>query len=92
MIKTGLTLKGIKQTALAEALNVSENTVTHWVQSRRLPDRESLYELKEYFNWSDAKLEMIVEDWHANGHGEKNIEWPAMSMLRSDTTAIISNF
>lgn len=71
MIKTGLTLKGIKQTALAEALNVSENTVTHWVQSRRLPDRESLYELKEYFNWSDAKLEMIVEDWHANGHGEK---------------------
>ena len=71
-IKAGLVLKGITQASLARQLNVSETTVSNWMQSRNRPDRESLYGLKSYFRWSEEKLGAIVEDWYENGYGMKS--------------------
>lgn len=71
-IKSGLALKGVNQASLAEAIDVSVNTVSNWTQSKNLPDRESLYSLKKYFSWPDEKLSAIIEDWYENGHGKKS--------------------
>ena len=64
-------LKGVTQATLARQIDVSETTVSNWMQSRNLPDRESLHGLKTYFGWSAEKLAAIVEDWYENGHGTK---------------------
>ena len=70
-IKAGLDLKGITQSHLAEKVNVSDNTVSSWVQDKSLPDKESRPALQELFGWSDGKFLMLLEDWHLNVGGDR---------------------
>ncbi len=54
-IKEVLESKGIKQTWLAEKLNKSYNMVNSYVQNRRQPSLEDLYQIAEI-------LEVSVKD------------------------------
>lgn len=71
-IRAGLHQKGMSQSGLAENIGVSNNTVTSWVKDRHLPDKESLTELKRFFDWREGKIVELLEDWFENSHGEKN--------------------
>ncbi|MEO0490426.1 MAG: hypothetical protein AAFZ49_12835 [Cyanobacteria bacterium J06659_2] len=71
-IRAGIHQLGISQGNLAENIGVSGNTVTSWVKDRHLPDKESLDELRRFFNWPEGKVAELLEDWFENGHGEKN--------------------
>ena len=55
-IKEVLDAKGIKQTWLAEKLDKSYNMVNGYVQNRRQPSIECLYEIAEILNISVKEL------------------------------------
>lgn len=55
-IKEVLEEKGIKQTWLAEKLNKSYNMVNSYVQNRKQPRLEVLYEIAEILNVSVKDL------------------------------------
>ena len=59
-IKEVLEVKGIKQIWLAEQLEKSYNMVNSYVQNRRQPSIESLYEISEILNVSVKEL--LVEN------------------------------
>lgn len=69
-IRAGLVLKGINQAALSAELGVSENTVSRWVKDKCLPDRESIFHLKDFFGWDDRRLGQLLEDWYENNEAE----------------------
>jgi len=65
-IKEVLESKGIKQTWLAEKLNKSYNMVNSYVQNRRQPSLEDLYQIAEILEVSVKDL--LVEKEGNNEH------------------------
>lgn len=77
-IRAELLARGMTQTALAEALGVSLNTVSRWVNGRTLPDRESQYEISQVFGWSQEKLLTLFTEeqtQHVNTYRVENTEY-----------------
>ncbi len=53
--------KGITQDALAEAMNVSRQAVSHWETNRTMPDAETLVRLSKVLEHSFEKAEALDE-------------------------------
>ncbi|MGB3690299.1 MAG: hypothetical protein WBA02_13490 [Jannaschia helgolandensis] len=70
-IRGGLSFRSVSQATFAEDIDVSNNTVTSWVTDKTLPNKRSMPLVQTYFEWSDAKLLMLLEDWHLNVRSEK---------------------
>ncbi len=60
-IKEVLEEKGIKQIWLAEQLGKSYNMVNSYVQNRRQPNIECLYEIAEILNISVKELLVVID-------------------------------
>ena len=80
--------KGISQETLANALNVSRQSVSKWESSQSVPDMDKIIALSNYFNvTTDYLLKDQIETIdNVDSYSSKNID---MQMLNKELNEVI---
>ena len=81
------TQKGLTQSELSKALNVSASSIGMYEQGRREPDTTTLAEIAAYFNVTTDYLLGLPDNPHAGQSGKNFLEFADQSHAPTSTTA-----
>lgn len=56
----------LTQSELAQALRISKNTVSRWIQGHNFPTNIHLEAMRNMFGWSKHEVSELTENWYGN--------------------------